>query len=493
MKNKIALKLIIYFSAALIVFSIIIGGIFMSLFKNNAIEIHKKDMESRALTIADTISELMDGIGLNFGAGMGRMGSNMMGMQGGLGLYMRNLPNIAMADAWLVDENLNLLVTGTMSHMKYMYADLPIDADIVVKNVFTGETTFSEGFSQLLETPTITVGTPIISNGEIIGALLIHSPVEGMNDAINEGFRILLISIFIALILSIILSSVLALTFTKPLKKMKNTAALLAGGNYKVKTGIKQNDEIGELAATMDILSQRLSEADEESERVQKQRQDFITNISHELRTPVTVIRGSLEALSDGVIEEPAQVKEYHKQMLNESKSLERLINDLLELSRLQNTDFKIEMQELNICDVLKDSIRSASNLARQKNINIEYSSDRDVFITKGDYGRLRQMFLIVIDNAIKFSHKYESIHIILESNHIIVKDEGVGISKDDLPNIFERYYSVKSSENKTGTGLGLTIAKQIAIRHNINLFVESQINLGTSIVFEFVSMDCSR
>ena len=486
MNNKISIKLIVYFSAALIVFSIIIGSIFILLFKNNAVEIHKNDLEGRVLTIADTISELMDGTSLNLGPGMGRHGG-MMGMQGGLGLYIRNLDDIAMADAWIVDEDLNLLITGSMSHMQYNYADLPQDADIVVKNVFKGETTFSEGFSTLLETPTLTVGAPITTNGEIIGALLIHSSIEGMNDAINEGFRILLISIFIALILSVFLSVALALTFTKPLEKMKNTAALLAGGNYNVKTGIKQNDEIGNLAATMDILSQRLSEADEERKRVQKQRQDFITNISHELRTPVTVIRGSLEALSDGVITESGQVKEYHKQMLNESKNLERLVNDLLELSRLQNTDFKIEMQELNICDVLKDSLRSASNLAKQKNINIQYSSDKDMFLIKGDYGRLRQMFLIVIDNAIKFSYENKSIYIALKNNQIIIKDEGIGISKEDLPNIFDRYYSVKSDENKTGTGLGLTIAKQIALRHKIELFAESQLNSGTSFIFNML------
>lgn len=483
MKNKITFKLTVYFSAALIVFSIIIGGIFMGLFKNNAIQIHKKDLENRALTIAETISELMDGTSMNLGPGMGR---GMMGMQGGAGLYIRNLNNIAMADAWIVDEDLNLLITGTMSRMKYNYADLPQDAHKVVKNVFTGETTFSENFSRLLETPALTVGTPIMSNGEIIGALLIHSPIKGMNDAINEGFKILLFSIAAALILSIVLSSALALTFTKPLKKMKNTAVLLAGGNYSIKTGINQDDEIGELAETIDLLSRRLGEASEESKRVQKQRQDFITNISHELRTPVTVIRGSLEAICDGVIGDPVQVKEYHKQMLNESKSLERLVNDLLELSRLQNADFKIEMQKLNICDVLKDSLRSASNIARQKNINIEYSSDMDGFLTKGDYGRLRQMFLIVIDNAIKFSHKNNSIYIILNNNRIIIKDEGIGISEEDLPHIFERYYSVKSGGNKTGTGLGLTIAKQIAMRHNINFFAESQLNKGTSFVFEF-------
>jgi len=487
MKNKMSIKLMVYFSAALIVFSIIIGGLFMFLFKNNAVEIHKTELERRALTIAGTISELMDGTSLNFGPGMGRHGG-MTGMQGGLGLYIRNLDNIAMADVWIVDEDLNLLITGSMSHMQYKYADLPQDADIVVEKVFEGQTTFSEGFNKLLKTPALTIGTPIIADDEITGALLIHSPVQGIYDAINEGFRILFISILTALVLSVFLSVALAITFTRPLEKMKNTAALLAGGNYEVKTGIKQNDEIGDLAKTMDILSQRLSEAEEERKRVQKQRQDFITNISHELRTPVTVIRGSLEALSDGVVTDSEMINEYYKQILNESKSLERLINDLLELSRLQNVDFKIEMQELNICDVLKDSLRSASNLARQKNINIQYNSDKDVFLTKGDYGRLRQMFLTVIDNAIKFSHDNKSIYITLKDNQITIRDEGIGISEEDLPNIFDRYYSVKSDENKTGTGLGLTIAKQIALRHNIELFAESKLSEGTSFVFVICS-----
>lgn len=483
MKNKISIKLIVYFSAALIVFSIIIGGIFMTLFKNNTLEIHKKDLERRALTIADTISQLMDGTSLDFSPGMGRHGG-MMGMQGSLGLYIRSLDDIAMADAWIVDEEMNLLITGNMARMQYSYADLPQDADIVVKDVFKGKTSFSEGFSRLLESPALTVGTPITSDGEIIGALLIHSPIEGMDDAISEGFRILLFSIVTALILSVFLSVALALTFTRPINRMKTTAAFLAEGNYSRKTGIRQNDEIGDLAATMDILSQRLSDADEERNRVQKHRQDFITNISHELRTPVTVIRGSLEALSDGVVSEPDQVKEYHKQMLNESKSLERLVNDLLELSRLQNTDFKIEKQDLNICDVLKDSARSASNLARQKNIKIEYSLDRDVFLINGDYGRLRQMFLIVIDNAIKFSYEGTSIYITLKNNRITIKDEGTGISEGDLPYIFDRYYSGNSGENKTGTGLGLTIAKQIALRHNIKILAESLPGEGTSFVF---------
>ncbi|MDD2494103.1 MAG: ATP-binding protein [Tissierellia bacterium] len=482
MKNKIAIKLTSYFSIALLIFSIVIGAVFTILFKSNAINMHKKELENRALAIAETISELSEGSGLNFGSMHGRMMG--LNMQSGLGSYIRNLDDIAMTDAWIVDENLNLLTTGSMAHMKYSYADLPKDADIVVNNVFKGYTTFSEGFSPLLNTPTITVGTPIEASGKIIGALLLLSPVKGIDNAVNMGYKILSLSIIIALISSFILSTVLALTFTKPLKKMKNTAQLLAEGNYSAKTAIKQNDEIGELASTIDILSSKLDEASRESEILQKQRQDFITNISHELRTPVTVIRGSLEALCDGIIKDPEKINDYYKQMLNDSKSLERLVNDLLELSRLQNADFKIDMAEINLCDVLKDAIRSASNIAQTKNIKIEYHHNKDVFLINGDYGRLRQMFIIIIDNAVKFSYESSKIYIDLKGQSISIRDEGIGISKENLPYIFDRYYRVKSIENKSGTGLGLTIAKQIALRHNINLSVVSKQGVGTT--FEF-------
>ncbi len=489
MKNKIARKLIIYFSAALLIFAVVIGSIFMSLFKNNTIEIHKNDIENRALTIATTISELLEGSsafnGIQ-GGGMGMGMGGMMNLQGSLGSYLRNVDDIAMADVWIVDENLNLLTIGSMARMHYTYSDMPEDADVVVKDVFDGNTTFSEGFSDMLDAPTLTVGTPIVSGNEIIGALLIHSPVEGMNGAIFEGFKMLVLSIAIALVLSIVISVFLAMYFTKPLKKMKSTALVLAEGDYTAKTGVVQDDEIGELAATIDVLSERLDKASHESEILQKQRQDFITNISHELRTPVTVIRGSLEAICDGVVKDPAQVKEYNKQMLAESKGLERLVNDLLELSRLQNSDFKIEMQEINLNDVIRDAVRSASNMARKKNIIIDYSEDRDIFMIRGDYGRLRQMFMIVIDNAIKFSKDNSIIYLSMKNNTVEVRDTGIGISREDMPFIFNRYYRIKTEENKTGTGLGLTIAQQIASRHNVEMSAESEPGTGTSFKFEF-------
>ncbi len=470
MKNKIAFKLTLYFSAALLIFSLIIGSVFVGLFRNHTIELHKMDMEKRASAIADTLSEFLSG-----GSGHG-----MMGRQGGYGAYLRYLGDIAMADVWIVDENLNLAMSGHMANRQYNYSDLPSDAESLVKEVFQGRTTFSEGFSGMLDVPTLTIGTPIMYNGQVVGALLLHSPVEGMNTAIDQGFGILTTSLIAALILSVLLSALLARSFTKPLNRMKDTALQIAAGDYNVKTGVKQNDEIGELADTMDMLSLRLDEASRQSEKLQKLRQDFIANISHELRTPVTVLRGSLEALWDGVVTEPEQVRNYHRQMLDESIFLERLVNDLLDLSRLQNTDFQIDMEELNLCDVLMDAVRSVRHMAQKRNVEIHPKLDSNMWVVKGDYGRLRQMMLIILDNAVKFSPEGGVVEAILRKGEIVVRDKGVGIPEEDLPYIFDRFYKVKSGYNRDGTGLGLAIAKQIAERHNIDLSVKSKVGEST-------------
>lgn len=479
MKNKIAFKLFLYFSTSLIIFSIIIGSVFITLFKKHTLDLHKADLDKRADKIADTLSEIMSNIGGS------TVNNNMMGKMGGYGSYIRFLDDIAMADVWIVDENLKLITIGHMSDRQYNYSDLPQDADMVVKEVFKGGTTFSEGFSKLLNTPTLTIGKPISSGDVVIGALLLHSPVDGMKEAAEQGFEILLISNFFALIFSFAISAALAVYFTNPLKKMKNTALELAGGNY-TKTNVSQNDEIGELASTIDVLSDKLNAASKESENLQNLRKNFIANISHELRTPVTVIRGSLEALCDEVVSDPEQIKEYHHQMLNESIYLQRLVNDLLDLTRLQSTDFKIEINKLNLCDVLNDVVRSSKNLAQSKNIEIKYYEDTQNFTSDGDYGRLRQMFLIIIENAVKFSFEHSVVEVRLEKCKVTVRDSGIGIEAEEIPYIFERFYKIRSETNKDGTGLGLAIAKQIAERHNIEITVKSKPNEGTEFCFTF-------
>lgn len=473
LNNKIALKLSLSFALALIIFSIIISGVFLVLFKQYTVDLHKTQLQNYAQSLAQSLSTGRRYNGMGYGAHL-YFSSEIMGY-----------------NVWIVDENMNVITPRNMQHHKMMHAnytfsELPPNASEVIREVFQDKTVFSEGFSDVLSQLTLTVGVPIKdANGKVWGAVLLHSPVEGTTDGIYQGLMILGISIILALIIVLALAILFSYFFTKPLTKMKSVAMQLAEGNYQAKCNIKQKDEVGELANVMDLLAGRLDEASKESLKLEQMRKDFVSNISHELRTPVTVIRGSLEALCDKIITDPKQIDEYHLQMLNEAKFLQRLVGDLLDLSRLQNPDFAIEKQELNLNDVISDVVRSARQIAKNKNININIDLENPNLKISGDYGRLRQMFLIILDNAIKFSFENNKVDVLVKNDTIIIRDYGIGINEKDLPHIFDRFYKTHGEHNKVGTGLGLAIAKQIAERHNIELIAQNNFYGGAKFIFK--------
>ncbi len=479
LKSRIAQKLSLYFAMALLIFSVIISSVFMFLFRSYTVNIHKTDLQTRAASIATTLSDYMN-----------RTESYGMGGGMGYGAYMRFIGDIAGTDVWIVDENLNL-ITGVMgqspSSVKYNYADLPENAEKLIKDVFTNKTMFSESFSSMMSELTLTVGVPIKnSSGDVWGVVLLHSPVNGTNQAIRQGFFILGMSILLALFISFGLSVLFSYSFTKPLNKMNTTALCLAEGDYKAQSGVTQKDEIGQLANTLDILAERLDVASCQSAKLEQMRRDFVANISHELRTPITVMRGSLEALTEKVVTAPEKVEEYHIQMLSEAKFLQRLVGDLLDLSRLQNMDFVIEKTDVSLSDVISDVARSAEKLAQKKGVRVAVNRLGGGCAMLGDYGRLRQMFMIVLDNAIKFSPEGADVEVTVADARIEIKDCGCGIEDEHLPYIFDRFYKSRSEQNKTGTGLGLAIAKQIADRHGIGLSAENNADgVGAKFVFE--------
>ena len=459
MKNKIRLRLFLYFMVSLLIFSLLIGGIFTSLFTRYNLELHKKGLAARAIKIAETLSSFSIQ-----GAGHGGMG------HGGYGSYLRFIDDIAMADVWIVDPDLDSILRGH-GQAGLAYKDLPENAERVIAAAMSGETAFSESFSPVLGTPAITVATPITPAGnQVAGVVLLHEQLEDISGAAAMGLRLLIISMTIAVFISFGVAGILSTRFARPLGRMRLAAEQISSGNFSVKTGIVQNDEIGELAQAMDKMAVRLEVASNESEKLDKLRRDFVANISHELRTPITVLRASLEALRDGVVAQPDLVEYYYEQMLAESIHLERLVSDLLDLSKLQNPDFKMEMQTVNLSEVARDAIFSMDKIAREKGIQIEMSSHQGDYAMSGDYGRLRQMLVIVLDNAIKFSPQDSTILVALSQKAggltLAISDQGHGIPGVDLPHIFDRFYKKGSKQNKGGTGLGLAIAHRIILLH---------------------------
>ena len=317
------------------------------------------------------------------------------------------------------------------------YDRMPSQVKEKVERCFQGQSFVLEEYNPMLDGIMLTVGQPVYGeNGQIKAVLLLHSPVEGLREAVWEGLRILFISLLVAAVLGMLLAVLFSWRFTKPLNIMKNIAERLAERDYSARSNISQQDEIGELARTLDELAGRLQLADEESQKLEKLRREF----------------------------------------------LQRLINDLLDLSRLQNTDFPIEKAPLNMVDVIHDAVRSSRQLGAEKKLQISSSVDEDCYMLNGDYGRLRQMLMVFLHNSIKFSPEGGELRLELEGNRLKIIDHGCGIKPEDVPHAFDRFYKARNEHNKSGSGLGLAIAKQIAQRHDMELELTSKVGEGTTI-----------
>ncbi len=224
-------------------------------------------------------------------------------------------------------------------------------------------------------------------------------------------------------------------------------------------------------AAALDDMAEKLDAASKESAKLEKLRQDFVANISTSFAHPSLSSAVLWRRFATVWCRNPIWWRIITTKCSRKSVYLERLVSDLLDLARLQNPDFFMEMSEVDLREIAEDAVRSIRRFVEKKHMKVRFSCPDQSFIVFGDYGRLRQMLLILLDNAVKFSPAGGALDIELteELNQITlsVRDQGPGIVAEDLPYIFDRFYKQRSEANKNGTGLGLAIAKQIADRHN--------------------------
>lgn len=502
-KEKVTRKLAVYSLSILIVFSLIVVSIFSKFLKkyivNNQyiIDDQKDFILKNARKISDSIY-IDKNSRVYFNEQIVRTNEDFREFCDNLGVY--NFLDLGDTNFWIVSKDKEVLFTDSYLLDDFNYYDLTDYERSIINSSFEGNEVILSSFSYSSDEILFTSGVPIynfkmndiqdesnkVFNSNIAGVLLVQSIIKSTKNILLDGFIIMFWALLVAFIFSYILFIIFSYKFTKPLYIMRDNAFELSKGNYDVKNNIFQDDEIGYLANTLDFLSLKLKEADEQTKNLEKMRSDFISNISHELRTPTTVMVGSLEALVDGIIKNEDDIKEYHISMLNEAKFLSRLIGDLLEISRLQNVDFVIDKTLVCILDIINDVVRSLRQIAFKKNISINLYKEEFKNEIYGDYGRLKQMFTIVLDNAIKFSNENSKVEIILIGNQIRIKDYGIGIKDKDIPYIFDRFYKERSEKNKVGTGLGLSIAKNIAIRHDIELSVNSIYGEYTEFIFEY-------
>lgn len=244
----------------------------------------------------------------------------------------------------------------------------------------------------------------------------------------------------------------------------------------------KLNEIIGGVILIQDIS---------EKEKLEQMRKDFISNVSHEFRTPLTVIKGNLESIIDGMTR-PEYIADTCETLIKETNRLERMVKDLLNLSKLESGKFAAEFNLLDVNMLISDTIRSIKPLIDAKGIDLQLLMESNLPPLLSDYDKLKQLLIIFIDNAVKFSKNNDEIKISTYINnndiYITIKDNGIGIPKDEIKYLGEKFFKADRARNSKneGTGLGLSIAKRLVKVLNGNFFIESDLDKGTTVIISF-------
>ena len=302
--------------------------------------------------------------------------------------------------------------------------------------------------------------------------------------------KYMLICIAVGALLAFALALYFSRQIVRPIIRIKEAALILAAGEYSHKTGVARRDELGALAESMDTLSDRLVEAEEFREDLEQSRRDFFSNVSHELRTPIAVVKGYADTLADGYVTDSEKQEEYFERIRSECNSMERLVSDLLILSRMQNPDYELNTDVLNVIAVAQDAMRSMRILMQEKNLHGTVTYEDECSLIEGDYDRVRQLFTILLQNAVKYSDEGTKIVVHVSRDEglitVTVQDYGSLIPKEEWKNIFEKFYRASNHGGKEGSGLGLVVAKNIVERHGGHIFVRSDEKNGTCFTVEF-------
>ena len=273
----------------------------------------------------------------------------------------------------------------------------------------------------------------------------------------------------------------LSSTVTDRMHLLKQAAEGLAKGNLETRVPISGRDEVATLAKTFNQMAKQLQAADEKQRELERLRTDLIAWVSHDLQTPLASIRAILEALYDGIVEDPETVKRYLNTAQRDVSSLSALIDDLFEMAQLDAGGIPLEKADSSLADLISDTLESFSELASRQNIRLEGSVGTDVDPVFMDTQRIGRVFNNLISNALRHTPSEGQIEVRARragsSVEVIVCDSGEGIRPEDIPNIFESFYRGEKSRSRAtgGAGLGLAIARGIVHAHGGEIHVESQ------------------
>ena len=387
------------------------------------------------------------------------------------------------ASLWFVEADGTLI---TASNLENTAAPERIDefdpAETGGKQYLTGE------YHGYFQEEVMTVIAPVIQGFQTKGYLLVHQPVSALESRCTR----MMIPFYITLSVIFMLSSIFLLGFHyfiyRPLSLITEAATQYASGNLDYEIPVYTQDEMGYLSASLNYMSAQLGDMEDYQKKI-------VANVSHDFRSPLTSIRGYVEAMTDGTIP-PELHEKYLNIILFETERLTDLTNDLLTLNEFDTKELLLDKTRFDIQEMIKNTAASFEGVCTEKRVSIELLLLPEQTFVFADSRKIQQVLYNLIDNAIKFSENDDSVKIEVVQKggkiFVSVKDTGIGIPKREINKIWERFYKSDASrgKDKKGTGLGLSIVKEAILAHDEHINVISTEGVGTEFIFSLVRVE---
>ncbi|MCX7748040.1 MAG: HAMP domain-containing histidine kinase [Clostridia bacterium] len=338
-----------------------------------------------------------------------------------------------------------------------------------------------EQYSKMLDTDVVFTGVPLKIKDEIKGAVLFISPIQKIRKDIRDINLIIAAAALLAVILSTIVVYFNSSRISKPIRQIEYAAKKLAQGENTEDIIIYTKDEIASLAKTFNYMKKQISDTE-------KMRKEFIASVSHDLRTPLTSIKGFVQGMMDGIVK-PQDTGKVLNIIKEETLRLIKLTGEILELAKIQSGSIKLHKERIGVLEIINDVSESLNMLVQEKGLQLSVECS-DKIAVNVDKDRFKQILVNILSNAIKYNKENGKVYMaVTDKDGFItfsIKDTGIGIPSEELPFIFERFYRVDKSRqsSKGGAGLGLNIVKSLVELHGGRIQAKSSLGLGTEFLF---------
>ena len=394
----------------------------------------------------------------------------------------------AMMIVQFLDENLGKCVFMDEQYADKWNACADMDISEICDGIFyqgVGTRISDDLVRNYADMPVMSLTCPIIKDGsEVVAALIMHTDTSDIAQSIRQMRMDLLLYSIVAVVLAMMAVSYITGKMTKPITDMNQIVRRYSKGEFDLRVEDEDgDDEVSQLGKSFNTMADGLNTLEEA-------RRSFVANVSHELRSPLTSMRGFLEAMQDGTIPVEEQGK-YLDIVINENRRMTAMVNDLLDLARIESGQVLLKTEAFDINELMMRTLLTFEARIDAKKLDVELDIGDKKLLVDADPSQIAQVLRNLIDNAIKFTPDGGSLKLITKADKkqavISVQDSGKGIDKESIPHLFERFYKAEKAHTpgeSAGTGLGLAIVKRIIDQHDQEITVESQPGKGTRFTF---------